>query len=335
MRSLSALAPSRRRSFSRSRGVALLGLLAWLAPATDAHADEPPAPDPLVGTWTVDVASTAKGISEATAHDLDALPAAERAEELLRRETFLKALRFAAAADGTFRLGIPDEAPRSTRGTWAAKGPGAYRFTFLARFGVPCAGADAGPIEARIDGGALSFRDRDGTRLLLLRPGAPVVSQTPAPPATPVAAVPGAHPAAYVATWELDRDRMLDVALELARKQLESLDPEQRKRAEAVLLRDQARDVMRLQLEAMEIRVELRGDGTLRASLGMPKREMEEAAGTWEEVDGKVILTLTTTNARPASGEDRKPVQGRLDGGILWIEMRPDAAAIPLRKTDR
>ncbi len=161
------------------------------------------------------------------------------------------------------------------------------------------------------------------------------MSQTPAPPATPVAAVPGAHPAAYVATWELDRDRMLDVALELARKQLESLDPEQRKRAEAVLLRDQARDVMRLQLEAMEIRVELRGDGTLRASLGMPKREMEEAAGTWEEVDGRVILTLTTTNARPASGEDRKPVQGRLDGGILWIEMRPDAAAIPLRKTDR
>lgn len=340
------------RSGSRAPGRPALLRRAWAwlcvlglgagAGAGVARADEPPAPDPIVGTWAVDVAATAKGISEAAALDLDALPPAERAEELLRRETFSRALRLVATPDGAFRLGIPDEAARATLGAWVSTGPGAYRLTLRARFGVPVAGAEAGPFEARLEGGALSYRDRDGTRLVLKRPlpsapapAAPLPPPVPAGPTPGRDPVPGAHPAAYVAVWELDRDRMIDVALDLARKQLDALEPDQRKMAEAMLLGDQARDMMRRQLEAMEIRVDLHADGTLAATLGLPGQEVEEATGTWKELEGKVTLTLETKNGRPAAEADRKPVDGRLEGAILWLEMRGDGPAIPLRKSVR
>lgn len=344
---------------------ALLALL--LAPSL-ADAGDPPTSDPIVGEWSVDLDATTKGVSEAVALDLDALPPTDLAEELLRRETFLRALRFTAKADGSFVLGIGTrrDAQRTTAGTWVAKGEGRYTFTLSRRFGVPVSGAEAGPLEATVEeiqrkGGPsepvvarrLSYRDRDGAHLVFEKglpptgrmpadpkgaPPTPAPAPAPAPvpaPAPAPAPVPGSHPAGYVAAWELDRDRMVDVALALARKQVEALEPEQRKLAQALLDGDATRDRMRRQFEAMQIEIELRADGTLQATLGLPGRDPERAVGTWQELDGKVVLILTAKDGKPASETDRKPVHGRLDGGLLWLEMAGDASPIPLRKLSR
>lgn len=340
-----------------------------LAMAGTADAGDSPASDPLVfDHWYVDVEATMLGLSEAVSLDLDALAPAERAEELLRRETFLKALRLAVAADGTFVLGVkryaPDDPratrgtfdPRATRGTWTTVGLRRYRFTLTSRFGVATSKADAAPFDARIDlvrdrerdpqeslrlgEQALSFRDPDGTRLVFLRDlgnvgAAPTLPPPPAPgPSTPE--LPGSHPAAYVAAWSLDRDRMVDIALALARKQLDVLEPEKRKLAQALLDGDAARDQMRRRFEVMEIDVILHADGTLVAILLLPGQDQEKATGTWQEADGKVVLTIVTKNGRPATESDRKPVTARLDGGLLWLEMTGgEASAIPLRKSVR
>ena len=339
-----------------------------LAMVGTAGAGDPPVSDPLVSDlWYVDVDATMLGLSETVSLDLDALPPADRAEELLRRETFLKALRLAVAADGTFVLGVKRHDahdpkamrgafdPRATRGTWTAVGVRRYRFTLTSRFGVVTSKADAAPFDARIDlvrdrkrdpketlqlgELALSFRDRDGTRLVFLRDMGNVgsaVLPTPPPPPAPAPATPersGSHPAAYVATWSLDRDRMVDVALALARKQLDGLEPEQRRLAQALLDGDAARDQMRRKFEVMEIDVVLRADGTLGATLLLPGRDQETATGTWQEADGKVVLTIVTKNGRPATKSDRKAVTARLDGGLLWLELTEgEASAIPLRK---
>ncbi len=345
-------------------------VLGALLGAATLSADEPRGTDAILeGPFVVDVEATAKGIAAYVSDDLDALPAADRAEELLRRETFLQALRWTAAPDGTFRLGVAGRDERATRGTWKAVGEHAYALTIQVRFGVPVAAGAVRPVSARLEPGPqrpeargssrdtaprLTYRDADGSVWVFRRapaaPSAPLQpsheaspAAPPAPSATPAPGspaparetAPGVHPAAYVGAWELDRDRMVEVALSLARRQLEALEPEQRKLAEALLDGDAARDRMRRQFEAMQIEIDLRADGTLEATLGLPGRDAETAAGTWEELEGKVVLVLTTKGGKPATKADRRPVNGRLDGGTLWLDMTAGRDAIPLRRSGR
>jgi hypothetical protein len=139
--------------------------------------------------------------------------------------------------------------------------------------------------------------------------------------------VPGAHPAAYVAAWELDRDRMVDVALALARKQVEALEPEQRKLAQALLDGDATRDRMRRQFEAMQIEIELRADGTLQATFGLPGGTPERAVGTWQgSTEGRADPHGEGRSRRPRRIASRARPTGR---GPLWLEMAGDASPIP------